>query len=114
MFKLINAKLSQLKANEGQVEGLPKNPRFIRDERFKALKKSIADAPEMMSLREIIAYDNDGEYVVIGGNMRYRALLDLGYKRHPLSYSLRQHLLKSCESMLSRITKHSVSWIGTF
>lgn len=79
MFKLINAKLSQLKANEGQVEGLPKNPRFIRDERFKALKKSIQDAPEMLELREIIAYDNNGEYVIIGGNMRFRAMLDLGY-----------------------------------
>lgn len=78
-----NINTSFLLLNSGQIEGLPKNPRFIRDERFNALKKSIEDAPEMLALRELIVYPFNGKYVVIGGNMRLRACKDLGYKELP-------------------------------
>ena len=37
----------------------------------------------MLELREIIAYDNNGELVVICGNMRLRAMQDLGIKEAP-------------------------------
>ena len=76
--------LSKLHLNTGQIEGVPKNPRFIKDERFESLKKSIQDDPEMLELREIIAYDNGGELIIVGGNMRYRALKDLGIKEAPV------------------------------
>jgi len=58
----------------------PKNPRIIRDEKFKQLCKSITDAPWMMELRPIIINENG---VIQGGNMRYRALVELGYKEIP-------------------------------
>lgn len=76
--------LSKLHLNTGQIPGVPKNPRYIKDERFEALKKSIQDDPEMLELREIIAYDNDGELVIVGGNMRYRAMKELGFKDAPV------------------------------
>jgi hypothetical protein len=41
-----NIKLTNLLNNNGQIEGLPKNPRLIKDERFEKLKKSIQDDPE--------------------------------------------------------------------
>ena len=74
--------MSQLHPNQGQVEGLPKNPRFIRDPKFKKLVKSIQDDPEMLELRELIVYDTSDErgFVIIGGNMRYEALRKLKYK----------------------------------
>ena len=75
--------ISQLAANKGQIEGLPKNPRFIKDEKFKKLVKSIEENPEMTSLREILVYSYEGKYVVIGGNMRLKALKELGYKEAP-------------------------------
>lgn len=62
-------KLSKLEANRGQIEGLPKNPRIIKDEKFKKLVRSIEENPEMTSLREILVYSHNGKYVVIGGNM---------------------------------------------
>ncbi len=71
-------KISSLKNNTGQVEGLPKNPRILKDEKFEKLKKSIQDDPEMLELREVIAYDNQGDLVVICGNMRLKALKELG------------------------------------
>jgi hypothetical protein len=76
-------KTSLLEVNKGQIEGLPKNPRFIRDTRFEQLKKSIQDAPEMLGLRELIVMPHGKKYVVIGGNMRLRACIDLGYKEIP-------------------------------
>jgi len=58
----------------------PDNPRFIKDDKFKKLCNSIKEFPKMMVLRPIIV-DNDN--IIIGGNMRYRALKELGYKEIP-------------------------------
>lgn len=76
-------KISKLHSNNGQVEGLPKNPRFIKDDKFKKLVKSIKEDPEMLNIREVVAYDNHGELVVIMGNMRLKALKELGIKEVP-------------------------------
>ena len=84
-----NLKLSELEYNEGQFYGLPKNPRWIRDARFEALKKSIEDAPEMLELRELLIYPlsdlegHEDKFIVIGGNMRLRACRELGYTEVP-------------------------------
>lgn len=72
--------LSVIELNKGQIPGLPKNPRFIKNEKFKKLKKSIEENPEMLELRELLVYPYKGKYVLIGGNMRYRALKELGYE----------------------------------
>ncbi|MGX9985864.1 hypothetical protein [Soonwooa purpurea] len=78
-----NIKLSQLSPNDGQIDGLPKNPRFIRDERFEKLKKSIEELPEMLEIRELIVIPFNKRFVIIGGNMRFRAMKDLGFKEAP-------------------------------
>ncbi|NDK07852.1 ParB N-terminal domain-containing protein [Candidatus Gracilibacteria bacterium] len=79
-MQIKNINIKDLKLNSGQIKDVPKNPRFIKNERFEALKKSIQEFPEMLEYREIVVYDNNGEYVIIGGNMRYRACKELGYK----------------------------------
>lgn len=66
-------KLSEIKSN-------PDNPRIIRDAKFEQLKKSIQEFPAMLELRPMII---DAAGVVLGGNMRLRALQDLGYKEIP-------------------------------
>ena len=58
----------------------PKNPRIIKDARFQKLVKSIEEFPEMMRLRPIVV-DNGG--MILGGNMRYKAIQHLGYKDIP-------------------------------
>ena len=75
--------LTKIETNHGQIEGLPKNPRVLRDAQFERLKKSILDNPEMLTLRELLVYPHKGKYVVIGGNMRLRVLQDLGEKTVP-------------------------------
>lgn len=81
--RFTSIKTENLLLNEGQIEGLPKNPRFIKDERFEALKKSVLDAPEMLQMRMLIVYPFNGNYVTIAGNMRLRVCLSLGYKEVP-------------------------------
>lgn len=59
-----------------QIQRNPNNPRVIRDARFAALKESIKGFPQMMEAREIVV---DETWIVLGGNMRLRAIRDLGY-----------------------------------
>lgn len=53
-FRFFAVIISDLHLNTGQIKDVPKNPRFIKDERYEALKKSIEDDPEMLQLREIV------------------------------------------------------------
>ena len=58
----------------------PSNPRLIKDDRFKKLVKSIEEFPKMMELRPIII---DKDNMILGGNMRFKALQELKYKNIP-------------------------------
>ena len=107
-----NLSVDLLELNEGQMYGLPKNPRWIRDSRFEALKKSIEDAPEMLDLREILVYPlsdlegHEDKYIVIGGNMRLRACIEIGYREVPCKVldietpvkKLREYVIKDNEA----------------
>lgn len=76
--------ISLLDFNKGQLKGLPKNPRFFRDYRYEAMKKSIKESPEMLELRELIVFPySEGRYIVICGNLRLRACKELGYIELP-------------------------------
>lgn len=58
----------------------PNNPRLIKDDKFKKLVKSIEEFPKMMELRPMVIDENS---IVLGGNMRLKALKELGYKEVP-------------------------------
>ena len=59
------------------VKGNPKNPRIIKNDKFKKLKNSIKTMPGYMKLRPVIV---DEDMMVLGGNMRLKASIDLGKK----------------------------------
>lgn len=69
-IEIKTVKLSEIKIN-------PDNPRTITEKDMAYLVKSLQDFPDMMKLREIVV-DEDG--MIIGGNMRYRALQQVGEK----------------------------------
>jgi hypothetical protein len=75
--------LSKLQINTGQIEGLPSNPRLIKDDRYETLKVSIKDDPEMLAIREIVVIPHGKEYIVVAGNMRTMACKELGWKHVP-------------------------------
>ena len=70
-------KLTALKPN-------PQNPRIIKDDKFKKLVKSLEGFPEMMDKRPMVCVtDIDGKLFPLGGNMRLRAIQELGMKEIP-------------------------------
>jgi hypothetical protein len=74
----MKVKISQIKANS-------KNPRIIKDDKFKKLVQSIREFPEMLEKRPLVCFtDIDGKYVVLGGNMRLKAAQEVGLKELPI------------------------------
>jgi ParB-like chromosome segregation protein Spo0J len=67
---MIKIKVAAIKSN-------PKNPRLIKDDKFKKLVKSIKDFPEMETVRPIVV---NKDMIILGGNMRYKAMIECGYK----------------------------------
>lgn len=63
-------KIAELKPN-------PNNPRLIKDDKFRKLVKSIQEFPDMLSVRPIVV---NKDMVVLGGNMRLKAIKEAGYK----------------------------------
>ena len=81
-------KLSQLKAN-------PNNPRLIKDDKFKKLVKSIKQSPSFMLLNPIKV---DEDMMILGGNMRFKACLELKWKEAPVEIFTREHAAQNNKS----------------
>lgn len=64
------------KINISEISNTTYNPRVIDTFKYETLKKSITDLPDMLEARPIIIDENNS---IIAGNMRYRALCELGY-----------------------------------
>lgn len=75
--------VNKLLNNDGQIEGLPKNARLIKDHKFDKLVMSIEEDPELLILRELLVVPFGDKYVIIAGNMRFRAAKALGYTKLP-------------------------------
>tara|TARA_R110001583_G_scaffold35622_4_gene118322 strand:- start:1253 stop:1699 length:447 start_codon:yes stop_codon:yes gene_type:complete len=73
-MKIQTLQLSKIQPNKH-------NPRIVNKAKFEKLKQSIKELPEMLKLRPIILNKDN---VILGGNMRYRALVELGYKEVPV------------------------------
>lgn len=74
MAQKITVQLSKLKPNEA-------NPRIIREKEFEELVRSIVDFPEMTQAKEIVV---NKDYEILGGNMRYHAMLKAGWTEAPV------------------------------
>jgi len=66
-------KLKDIKPN-------PSNPRVIKDDKFHKLVNSIKEFPKMLELRPMVVNDDN---VLLGGNMRLKALQHLKYDEIP-------------------------------
>jgi hypothetical protein len=60
------------------------NPRVIKDENFKKLVESVKKFPEMLKIRPIVL---NRDYVIIGGNQRFKACVEAGFKKVPFYYA---------------------------
>jgi hypothetical protein len=69
------------KLNIAAIKPNEENPRFITDAKFKKLVKSIKDFPEMLEARPLVI---DEDNIVLGGNMRLKALKAAGVFEIPV------------------------------
>lgn len=67
-------KTTDIHANEN-------NPRILKDDKFKKLVQSIKDFPEMLEIRPIVV---NNDMMVLGGNMRLKAIQEIGLKEIPI------------------------------
>lgn len=65
------------KVKIAEVKLNPNNPRLIKDDKFRKLVKSIQEFPDMLNVRPIVV---NQDMVVLGGNMRLKAIKEAGYK----------------------------------
>jgi len=69
-MQVTKVKINSIKTN-------PKNPRLIKDDKFKKLVNSIKEFPQMLELRPIVVDENN---IILGGNMRHKACIEAGLK----------------------------------
>lgn len=69
----VTLSLKDIDLNEGQIEGLPANPRNWTKEELKSLAHSLLETPELFEMRCPIVVPHNGRYVVLGGNLRIAA-----------------------------------------
>jgi len=69
--------------NINDIKPNPNNPRLIKDEKFKKLVQSIKEFPKMMALRPMVINKDN---IILGGNMRFKALKELNYKDIPAEW----------------------------
>ena len=73
-----------LEYNNGQIPGVPENPRTREDTKQRNLEKSIEELPEMTIARAALCFPYNGRFVVIGGNRRLEAQRALKRKEVPI------------------------------
>ena len=79
-------KLNYMEVIYRKIESLNKlddNPRTIAPEDMERLKESIRNNPDYLEAHPIVLSDRTGELVIIDGNQRYEACLQLGYDEVP-------------------------------
>lgn len=75
--------ITRLEYNDGQLEGISKNPRYLKESEHDKLKKSLTDSPEFLEYKPLMVYAmNNGNYVTICGNMRLRVANELRLDGH--------------------------------
>jgi len=102
--QIVEIETKLLANNNGQVEGVPDNPRSITDDGFERLKTSLTEDPEFLNHQPLLVYDNHGEYVVMGGNQRLRAAKALKMKAVPCTVMDKD---TPVEIIKARIVKHN-------
>ena len=73
----MQSEIRQLK----EIRNNPENPRYIRDEKFTKLVKSLKDFPEMIGARPLVV---NQRMEALGGNMRLKAMLEAGWTECPV------------------------------
>lgn len=70
-MQIVKLKTSELQPNIGQVPGLPINPRQWTKSDVDKIAASLSETPELFEARPLLVYPHEGQYVILGGNLRF-------------------------------------------
>ena len=70
-MQITKLKLSELAPNTGQIPGLPINPRQWTKGDVEKIAASLKETPELFEARPLLVIPHDGQYVILGGNLRF-------------------------------------------
>lgn len=72
--------LALIDNNNGQIPGVPPNPREMSIPEFKKLKASLMRDKKFTALCELKVFPFEGRWIAIGGNMRLHAMRELNWQ----------------------------------
>lgn len=100
--------ITRLEYNDGQLEGISKNPRYLKESEHDKLKKSLTDSPEFLEYKPLMVYAMDnGNYVTICGNMRLRVANELRLDGHSEFDTIPCVVLKA-ETPIEKIKEYAI------
>lgn len=82
-MQIVKLKLSELAPNTGQIPGLPINPRQWTKGDVDKIAASLKETPELFEARPLLVIPHDGQYVILGGNLRFEGARQNKMKEAP-------------------------------
>ncbi len=106
--KLERINVSRLEYNDGQLKGVSKNPRYLKEYEHDTLKKSLIDSPELLEYKPLMVYPlENGNYITICGNMRLRIANELRLDGHSEFDTIPCFILKE-ETPIRKIKEYAI------
>lgn len=100
--------ITKLEYNDGQLEGISKNPRYLKEAEHDTLKKSLVDSPELLEYKPLMVYPlENGNYITVCGNMRLRIANELHLDGHSEFDTIPCFILKQ-ETPIQKIKEYAI------
>lgn len=106
--KLERIDITQLEYNDGQLKGISKNPRYLKQNEHDTLKKSLTESSELLEYKPLMIYPlENGNYITICGNMRLRIANELRLEGHSEFDTIPCFILKA-ETPIQKIKEYAI------
>ena len=100
--------ITKLEYNDGQLEGISKNPRYLKEAEHDTLKKSLIDSPELLEYKPLMVYPlENGNYITVCGNMRLRIANELRLDGHSEFDTVPCFILKA-DTPIQKIKEYAI------
>ena len=108
---VVEIPLDRLEMNVGQLEGLPYNPQEMTERELKQLKSNLRKRNKLFKKRGLLVYPlENGNYIIISGNKRYKALTEMKYKSAPCQIIEKETTIEELKAYVLIENKHYGKW----
>lgn len=100
--------ITKLEYNDGQLKGISKNPRYLKQNEHDTLKKSLEESSELLEYKPLMVYPlENGNYITICGNMRLRIANELRLDGHTEFDTIPCFILKE-DTPIQKIKEYAI------